>query len=194
MEQAEKVLEEAFMILGLIEGTLEVDNEVLNSAKACKWVFGQKQHLHPPATTLEGKYTDALLVKKYNTYLKQRAEFEEKMRIKCEEEEQRRQAEEAAANEWASNRFPGEKPITNLIADYREHLQREYKITNILNKYSTFNHQECEAILSHLTSLFSKDNNIYEKNTLLAMKALNRFAREQEIDVNSAIIVMNEFL
>ncbi len=52
-----------------------------------------------------------------------------------------------------------------------------------------FTQQEAEAVLAHI---FSSEP--YQKNTLLALQALNRYAREKGIRVEDAITVIQEWV
>lgn len=95
---------------------------------------------------------------------------------------------------WAANRLPGEPPLSeSVIEEYRWNLKKTEKVSKLIKEYPSYTNVEVESILQYIESQntgFSK----YEKNTLLAMKALNRFAKENDIDVNSAIVVWKEYL
>jgi len=112
--------------------------------------------------------------------------------------EMKLQKEKEEAKLWAANRLPGEKHIheIHILDEYRWHIQKTEKISKIMKLDPSFLYEEIESVLHYLDSLKPSrpTTKKYTKNTLLAMKALNRYARENEIDVNSAIIVWNEYL
>jgi len=96
--------------------------------------------------------------------------------------------EEKIARAWAAKR----PPILDrdLINEYRWYNTKTEKIFKIKKLYPSYSNEKIESILHYLDSPKSK----YVKNTLLAVKALNRFAREHEIDINSALVVWKEHL
>ena len=147
----------------------------------------------------------------YNQYIKSIPERNEEIQkvakrdemIKLQKDqvitrEMKLQKEKEEAKLWAANRFPGEKHIheIHILDEYRWHIQKTEKISKIMKLSPSYLHEEIESILHYLDSLkpYKPTTKKYTKNTLLAMKALNRYARENEIDVNSAIIVWNEYL
>lgn len=151
----------------------------------------------------------------YNQYIKSMPEREEELKKITEKEqilknqqkaraaqEEFKQKEKTDAYIWAANRLPGEFhiPENQIVDEYRWHIKKTEKISNIMKVYPSYFHEEIESILHYLDSLLPSNitpkpiSKKYTKNTLLAMKALNRYARENQIDVNSAIIVWNEYL
>lgn len=124
--------------------------------------------------------------------LKNKQDAEQKQ--KDQEEKVKKEAEDARI--WAANRLPGEKPLANnIVTEYRLHNKKMNKISTIIKEHPSYTHIEIESILHYLTSQKETNRtNKYEKNLTIAMKALNRFAKENDIDVNSAIIIWNDYL
>jgi hypothetical protein len=74
---------------------------------------------------------------------------------------------------------------------HKEEEARLVKYSNRISALATkisFNVHESEAILAHL---YPSDN--FKKDTLLALKALNRFANENGIRVEDAVVVIREY-
>lgn len=107
-------------------------------------------------------------------------------------EMQDKEAEDARI--WAANRLPGEPPLNeNVIGEYRWNIKKTEKISKLIQEHPSYTNVEVESILHYIDSQ-KTTNSKYQKNTLLAMKSLNRFAKENDIDINSAIVVWNEYL
>jgi len=74
--------------------------------------------------------------------------------------------------------------------DYTTYIKKLDKVSRIVKENPLYTRTEVEAILAYL----DPTDNRYRKNTLDAMRALNRFSRENRIDFNSSVIVWKEYL
>ena len=121
----------------------------------------------------------------YNSFIRSMPQRRAELRRLYEEEQFRKEQE--AAETWASQ--CNERSGRYLINDYRRYNKKTDKIFRIIKQYSSYSSEEVEAILHYLDPYCVLK---YKKNTLLAMKAFNRFAKENEIDVTSAIVVWKD--
>jgi hypothetical protein len=89
--------------------------------------------------------------------------------------------------EHARRSLGGERPPIYYKEDEARLVQRSNRISALATKTS-FTEQESEAILAHLQISCG-----FKKDTLLALKALNRFANENGIRVEDAVVVIREY-
>ena len=74
--------------------------------------------------------------------------------------------------------------------DYATYIKKLDKVSRIVKENPLYTRTEVEAILAYLDPTCNR----YKKNTLDAMRALNRFSRENRIDFNSSVRVWKEYL
>jgi hypothetical protein len=78
----------------------------------------------------------------------------------------------------------------NRINERNMYIKKLDRVSRIIKENPLYTRAEVEAVLRYL----DPNDGRYTKNTLNAMKALNRFSRENRIDFNSSIIVWKEYL
>jgi len=129
----------------------------------------------------------------------------------AQERKERQEKELAAAKEWAlktgwkskgehmySRQLGISEEDARLMQAYQTFIrcssEEEARVVKRLSRISTlvkkssFTEQESEVILAHL---YPSDG--FKKDTLLALKALNRFANENGIRVEDAVVVIREY-
>lgn len=78
----------------------------------------------------------------------------------------------------------------NRINERNMYIKKLDRVSRIIKENPLYTRAEVEAVLRYL----NPNDGRYTKNTLNAMKALNRFSRENRIDFNSSVIVWKEYL
>lgn len=98
------------------------------------------------------------------------------------------------AKEWQAkgnimvNEIPQWGKNGSLINAYHRAMTKEQRLSKVSDK-AKITKEEAEAVIAHLSS--SSDG--FKKDTLLALKALNRFANENGIRVEDAVVVIREY-
>jgi hypothetical protein len=140
----------------------------------------------------------------------EREKYREEVTRSQRERKDRQDKELSLAKEWAAKtgwKSQGEPlhAITSglsvedmrVIGAYRTAIRHSNRISTFASKTSLME-QEAEAILAYfipVDNTYSPDANLgFKKDTLLALKVLNRFATEHKIRVEDAITVFREYI
>ena len=78
----------------------------------------------------------------------------------------------------------------NRLYEHNFYIRKLDRVSRIIKENPFYTRAEVESVLRYL----DPTNYRYTKNTLNAMKTLNRFSRENRIDFNSSVIVWKDYL